>query len=641
MGAIFKKLSPKQWTAIVFLSYCAAIAFSMSFAMPELPEEQKSGALTEIVWNFRNSLQSTGVNSTMLFGGFVGLGAVVQRIKKGLKQSRLLLPLSFLIAVVWLMGAGFHINNSLDHLTSSAGQVLKSVIYLTGSTYLLFELGQVMFWFLENQSETKTEPKGKLAKFYKKHPFWFSFAVIMILWLPHLIIAYPGYVCYDAWYQLCMYYDKIGFTTHQPPAHTVFLGLFTKLGLKMGHVNVGLYLSVIVQTLTAAFVMAYGMYLMKKWGTPRWLRILSFAVIGIVPFYTDYIALEIKDTFYSVFFLLFMLELICILEKGTDYFKELKHIILLFVSVIGTFLARNNGKYALYPTVILVLAYFLIKARKKDKKNFLKPMIRPLVAFIAPIIVANMFFTALINTYGVEQFGIREAMSLPFQQTARYVSQYGDEVTEEEAEAIRALIDYDALPAIYDPRFADPVKNTFKNESTTKDFTRYLGVWLKMFFKHPSVYVNATMNQNYYLLYPFVENDGGYDVIYTETVPEGIGGFFTPTVNGDLGITEVEGLQGAKMVVRGLYKSCFSLPVVGMFSHPAPYCIALLFLILFALKKKSWRLLIALFPLFVSAAVVVAAPVIQEHPRYTFPIIYSMPIIIAYYIHLGKPSEAK
>ncbi|HOR22649.1 MAG TPA: hypothetical protein PLY43_07980, partial [Ruminococcus sp.] len=229
MGAIFKKLSPKQWTAIVFLSYCAAIAFSMSFAMPELPEEQKSGALTEIVWNFRNSLQSTGVNSTMLFGGFVGLGAVVQRIKKGLKQSRLLLPLSFLIAVVWLMGAGFHINNSLDHLTSSAGQVLKSVIYLTGSTYLLFELGQVMFWFLENQSETKTEPKGKLAKFYKKHPFWFSFAVIMILWLPHLIIAYPGYVCYDAWYQLCMYYDKIGFTTHQPPAHTVFLGLFTKL----------------------------------------------------------------------------------------------------------------------------------------------------------------------------------------------------------------------------------------------------------------------------------------------------------------------------------------------------------------------------------------------------------------------------
>ena len=625
--------------AIIFFSFCGSLALSMNFSMPELPDEQKVNALTEIVWNFRNSLQGTSVNSTLLFGCLMGLGLMVQRTKESRKPPRFLLPLSFLTALVWLMGVSFRINNTLDFWSSSAGQIVKSICYFAGSTYLIYELGQLMFFFLENQSDTNTEPHGKLSQFYHKHPFWFSFFAIMICWLPHLIIAYPGYICYDAWYQLCMYYEKIGFTTHQPPAHTVFLGLFTKLGLKMGHVNAGVYISIILQTLTAALIMAYSLTLMKKWRSPKWLRIKSFAAMVLVPFYTDYIVLEIKDTFYSVFFLLFVLELICMLEKTDDYFKDFKHILLLAVSVIGTMLARNNGKYVLYPTIIVLLIYFLSAAGKYDKKNFIKPLIRPLLCLLIPVVTANLISSAIIKTYNVEQFGIREAMSLPFQQTARYVSKYGDEVTDEEAEAIRALIEYDALPVIYDPRFADPVKNTFKNDSTTKDFTRYLGVWFKMFLKHPEVYVEATMNQNYYLLYPFVENDGGYDVIYTETVPEGIGGFFTGTFNGDLGISEVEGLQEAKMIIRGLYKSCFSLPVIGMFSHPAPYCIALLFLILFAINKKSWRALLAMFPLLLSAGIVVAAPVIQEHPRYAFPIVYSMSAILAYYLHNNKTAD--
>lgn len=52
----------------------------------------------------------------------------------------------------------------------------------------------------------------------------------------------------------------------------------------------------------------------------------------------------------------------------------------------------------------------------------------------------------------------KEMFSLPFQQTARYVKEYGDEISEEEREIIAKVLDYDSLAEIYEPMTADPVK---------------------------------------------------------------------------------------------------------------------------------------------------------------------------------------
>lgn len=51
-------------------------------------------------------------------------------------------------------------------------------------------------------------------------------------------------------------------------------------------------------------------------------------------------------------------------------------------------------------------------------------------------------------------------------------------------------------------------------------------------------------------------------------------------------------------------------------------------------------MIVAIFPVVLSAIIVVLAPMIQGDPRYAFPIIYSMPIILAYYIYIKK-SDAK
>ena len=74
----------------------------------------------------------------------------------------------------------------------------------------------------------------------------------------------------------------------------------------------------------------------------------------------------------------------------------------------------------------------------------------------------------------------RKCFSLPFQQTARYVKEYGDEISEEEREIIAKVLDYDSLAEIYEPMTADPVKTTYRSGSAG-DLTAYFKVWLKEF----------------------------------------------------------------------------------------------------------------------------------------------------------------
>ena len=60
-------------------------------------------------------------------------------------------------------------------------------------------------------------------------------------------------------------------------------------------------------------------------------------------------------------------------------------------------------------------------------------------------------------------------LSIPFQQTARYLVTYPDDVTPEEMEAISRVIDVEHAKANYDPRLSDAVKDTTNPEMTGED----------------------------------------------------------------------------------------------------------------------------------------------------------------------------
>ena len=82
-------------------------------------------------------------------------------------------------------------------------------------------------------------------------------------------------------------------------------------------------------------------------------------------------------------------------------------------------------------------------------------------------------------------------LSVPFQQTARYLREYPDDVTASEKKAINRILDYDVLAEKYNPELSDPVKITFRFRDDDNDpkldgyMNDYFKAWFAMFRRHP------------------------------------------------------------------------------------------------------------------------------------------------------------
>ena len=75
---------------------------------------------------------------------------------------------------------------------------------------------------------------------------------------------------------------------------------------------------------------------------------------------------------------------------------------------------------------------------------------------------------------------IRETLSIPFQQTARYVKYHSDDLTQEDIIVIDKVLGYDDLAERYDPEISDPVKNKFNKYTSNGELMDYLKDWLNI-----------------------------------------------------------------------------------------------------------------------------------------------------------------
>lgn len=88
-------------------------------------------------------------------------------------------------------------------------------------------------------------------------------------------------------------------------------------------------------------------------------------------------------------------------------------------------------------------------------------------------------------------------------------------MTDGEKQAIDAVLDYHAIGKRYDAGLSDPVKLTFREESTGEDMRNYLRVWMRMFFKHPDTCIQATLNNYYQFFHPGTARADNYDFAWS------------------------------------------------------------------------------------------------------------------------------
>lgn len=452
---------------------------------------------------------------------------------------------------------------------------------------------------------------------------WKDYFIFAAAWLPSLIIKYPGAMCWDTWRML--YEFRVGrITTQHSVFYTVCMGHLVDFFERIGCPNKGLWMFVFLQYVLTVFVFGYSVQILRKLCVNEKMIHLIIVLWIANPYLIGYQGVAIKDYPYAVCLFLLTLLLIEMFLNGEEFCERKSKLLLLCLAVMGSCLIRKNGFYLTAVLSIILLVY----AIRRKIKNMLAATV------ICGFLFAGLVSYALGEYYNVAGSSVGEALSLPFQQTARYVKYYGDDVTMEEREIIDRVLDYDTLADSYWPNIADPIKNNYKRDESA--LPAYFRVWFRHFLRHPICYLQATWEQSYYLFVPeasannivfYQDTDVGYELGREIVISERTGYyepiFKTPDV-----------LTDWQQWIISEYNLLHQLPVINVIGNISYYIYLLICLIgVMVVKKRNW--LPIFLPAIVTVAFVILGPAIQGHPRYVFPIVYSAPVLLAYVCYIN------
>ena len=486
---------------------------------------------------------------------------------------------------------------------------------------------------------TKTEkfdlnenPKNLIKKVFDEKPFLICSIIIFVCYLPYLISFFPGTLNNDSYIQMHMILGKVEFTSHHPPLSTYLMSGVVLLGKKIWCDNFGFFLFVLIQTLSMALTFAYTIKFLQKFKTPYFLRIIILLVYCLVPMYPIFATCVIKDTLFLVAFIWYVLFLIDMALDYKTFFSKKSKVILFALTTLLLALLRNNGIYSILFTdailVIVMLAKKLLRGEKKLKK------IQVLSCFLVPVILFFIVTSIIYPAMGIKDGSRKEMLSFPAQQTARYIKEYGDEISISDKKIIDKVFEYDVMADSYNPNISDPVKVLFREDATTGDIVKYFGVWIKQLFRHPLVYLEATASLSYGYFYPGVNNLMYYQAVDMDNFES-----LATQYGMEVEFNQPDFLNPLSSVMIKCMNVFKRIPILGLTVNAGAYFWFFVILIAFAIKDKKYKFLLPLLPIIMNVFICVLSPAFFMHPRYAYPMLWTMPFIFAFFVYLFKGNK--
>ncbi|MBE6679116.1 MAG: hypothetical protein E7598_01190 [Ruminococcaceae bacterium] len=441
------------------------------------------------------------------------------------------------------------------------------------------------------------------TRIFSKNKIFKAFLFLVICWLPYFIIKMPVVISNDGMTQINQFL-KNEITTHHPYFVTLIYGSFAKLGVLCGNMYIGLTVYIILQY---AFMAGSFAYCISKADDMHNNHLFSFIVLllfAFSPAVASYSTTIVKDALYSTLVVLYIFQIITVLYNTKNNLKINKNIVALSILAIFVILTRNNGIYVVGASLAFLLVWLLFRKGEtfKSKTAFAALLVLPIAVYMG-------FNFLQYDVIGLTKGSVAEVLSIPFQQTARYVKEHPEDVTEEEAEIINKVLDYERLAELYNPIVSDPVKATYKkDESALGD---YFKVWFEQLKKHPQTYFEATIHSNYFAFYPDEPNIRAYAILGENS-----------------GIAILDLLKYALLV----FSMAISLiPIVTCVINPVFYVWIFIYLLFRSFAKKDWTSLAIMLALTVQLLTVIAGPGVFNHPRYLYPISWSIPFVVGYF----------
>ena len=491
------------------------------------------------------------------------------------------------------------------------------VLFFLSRTLILF-----LYKYLDNY-KIKNKKKSKFNNLLDKHPFIVSMIIILILWLPYIISFYPIILSPDPSFQIKQFFgipnkysdysimlDKsVTITNHHPVIHTLLLGTCLKFGNLINCDNLGLFLYSIIQITILSSVLSLTISYMTKLKISYKYRLIVLLIYSLVPMFPLYAMSGVKDVIFTSLIILYVMLIYYLIKNKKDTLR-IKKVILIILLLIFIMLFRNNG----FHIILLSFPFVLLINRKNLKKL--------LIIFIIFLSFNTCYNKVILPHFKITPSSVREILSIPFQQTARYVKY--NKLTKEEYEIYDKVLDMSDLAKRYKPEISDPVKNKFNKYTTDKELKEYFSTWLKDLTKDPVTYVDATTNNIYGYFYPFKLNWYVYYKYDTRIVSDGFNYHYN-------------NLNTSRDILSTFAIYYPYIPIIGLVSNIGFNTWILFFITAYMFHKKKYYDIIYLLPSYVALLVCMASPV-NAYFRYAMPYVFAMPLTIGIFLDVIKGS---
>lgn len=552
---------------------------------------------------------------------------------KNLLISKKILSLFFSIMIVF--GNSFIKINSWDLVFGNAIMIFISIISIIGY-YILFTRGFILldeYVYNNKQKDIDKKKISKYLKYFDEKPFISTVIVLSFILLIYFIAYYPIVLSPDPNYQILQYFgiptkylqysSELGptLTNHHPVFHTIILGVCIDIGRFILNDNFGLFLYTLLQSTTLVLTLSYTIMFLKKYGVNLKSRLVILIIYAFVPMFSFYSISAVKDTFYTCFIILYILSIIDYLKTKEISYKKL---IYLFIVIVFISLFRNNGGYLVmlsFPFVIFIY------------KENIKLLSIVFILFLGFYLSYNKILLPHLN---IKTSGIEEVLSIPFQQTARYVKENKESLTKEDINVIDKTLIYETLASRYNPNLSDNVKKYFNQDLNKEELKEYFKVWYKGLQKRPDIYFQAMFNNTYGYLTPNSIN--WYIHASYNPRKEGSGEISIPNSNlvtdhwpniNYIVDYKFNNLSTFRAVLRGYGEVFPYIPLIGLLSNIGANSWMLLILGVYLFKDNK-KYIISLIPLYITLLMCLVGPA-NTYFRYAMPYIFIMPFLIAFF----------
>lgn len=616
-----------RWAVLATLSALIALSLTCTMSIePYYAGDESLAGFGGLYRLFIYCVRSFSVDVTvasLLAAGAAALLWAVLRLRPTAREAAPSAVFGALFAFMQVLGRSYAENGNWNAVFGTRFALLRAVLVFLGQGLLYACLAFLAFRLADRVGEKALSP----APFCWKRLLRAA-GLIALCWLPYFLFFFPGLNNPDTSMQIAwaLHYptdwlkyspvrgEGVYATNHHPYFTTLLFGLFARLGLALGDIGWGVAAYNLIQLLATALAMAGVWFYLRRLGLPDRVLRIGLAFTALFPLFPLYAITMLKDTLFSLACLVLTALLFELARTGGGCLKRNWFCALLAADAWLVMLSKNQGVYLIALIGLACLAYRGARLRAA------------LSLLLSAILFQTVWMGILLPLWNVAPGGKQETLGLLFQQTARCVLTYPEDVRPEEKDAIQAILDYDRFDVLYDPMQSDNIKFTFNQDATDEEMSAYYKAWFQMFLRHPDAYVQALISNVYagfYVRHETPLSYTHYDNREVASYPE-------------LCVPRSPRLERLEPAIMNALRGIQHLPVLGLLFSVGFFPWVVLFLFLDALRRRRYGLLLPLMPCILSVAVLLVSPVSGSY-RYAMPLAYALPFLLGGCLLLPDP----